>query len=397
MKGPQTYLNALGMVNALGHNCDEIYEALCSGSQHGIRPRSDLIPGREVYVAEISGALPSIDERLKEYDCRNNQILLAAFNQVREEFEKKAEKYGRHRIGVVLGATTAGIAEGEEALKYYDDRGEFPRSFDYKMQELGSPAQFLARHLGLTNLAYSISTACSSSAHVFQSGRNLIEKNICDAVIVGGVDSLCKLTLNGFNSLEALSKTICNPFSTNRDGITIGEAAAVFIMSRDESKIKLLGAGASNDAYHISSPEPDGRGAEAAIRRALGDAHLTAADIAYVNLHGTGTELNDAMESAASARIFESHTWFSSTKPMTGHTLGAAGATEAGICALALLKGTIQVTLPPHIWDGKADAALPRINLAARGQTVDATGKLNFLSASYGFGGNNAALIIGKD
>ncbi len=386
----------MGMINALGRGIDDVYEALCSASQKGIKKRSDLIAGKDVWVGEISGELPQIGGALGAYNCRNNRILLEAFNQIRDEFEKQAAKYGRHRIGIVLGATTAGIAEGEVALDYRTRHHHFPADFSYKMQELGSPAQFLADYLGLSNVAYSISTACSSSAHAFASGRNLLEKNICDAVIVGGVDSLCKLTLNGFNSLEALSKSICNPFSANRDGITIGEAAALFILNREESEIGLLGVGASNDAYHISSPQPEGRGAEIAIRNALRDAQLTAADIAYVNLHGTGTELNDSMESQVNSRVFEKHTLFSSTKPLTGHTLGAAGATEVGMCYLALKKSGKTTMLPPHVWDGNFDETLPRINMVSPSQTIPAAGNLNFLSASYGFGGNNAAVIIGK-
>jgi 3-oxoacyl-[acyl-carrier-protein] synthase I len=395
MKNP-AYLNTMGMVNALGRGIDDVYEAVRAGSQEGIKQRSDLIYGKDVWVGEINGDLPRIGAEFSEYNCRNNRILLEAFNQIRKEFEKYAGKYGKNRIAVILGATTAGIAEGEDALAYHAQHHKFPADFSYKMQELGSPAQFLAKYLGLTNVAYSISTACSSSAHVFASGRNLLEKNICDAVIVGGVDSLCKLTLNGFNSLEALSKSVCNPFSANRDGITIGEAAALFILSREESEISLLGVGASNDAHHISSPEPEGRGAEIAIRSALREAQLAPADIAYVNLHGTGTELNDSMESQVNSRVFEKQTWFSSTKPLTGHTLGAAGATEVGMCYLSLIKAADVAVLPPHIWDGQFDENLPRINLVSQAQTIPATGNLNFLSASYGFGGNNAAVIISK-
>jgi len=253
------------------------------------------------------------------------------------------------------------------------------------------PSIFLLRHLGLGGPAYTISTACTSSAKAFQSARNLLRHGFCDVVLVGGADSLCHLTVNGFSALDSTTATLTNPMSRNRNGINIGEGAALFVMTKEESGIELLGVGESSDAHHISAPHPEGHGAEMAMRAALADAGLTANTIAYLNLHATATPKNDEMESRAVARVFPNSVAASGTKPMTGHTLGAAGATELAFCWLALQDGR----LPPHIWDGEADSDLPTVNLAGIGQRFSQTAARVCMSNSFAFGGSNASLLIG--
>ena len=232
-------------------------------------------------------------------------------------------------------------------------------------------AEFAARYLGLTGPRYTISTACSSSANAFARRARLLAAGRCDAAVVGGADSLCRLTLNGFDALESLSPELCNPFSRNRRGINIGEGACVFLVTRTPSAVRLCGVGESSDGYHMSAPDPDGRGAEIAIRAALAQAGLQPADVGYVNLHGTATLKNDEMESRVVARVFGTATPCGSTKSLIGHTLGAAGAQELGLCWL-LLDGERGRRLPPHLWDGVSGPAAARDRPRRRGPRVGA-------------------------
>jgi 3-oxoacyl-[acyl-carrier-protein] synthase-1 len=216
----------------------------------------------------------------------------------------------------------------------------------------------------------------------------LLQADFCDVALAGGIDSLCDLTLNGFSALESLSGDVCNPMSVNRRGINLGEGGALFLLSRSPSATKLAGWGESADAYHISAPDPEGTGAEAAMRRALTRAGCNAGEIGYLNLHGTATKLNDLMEARAVSRVFGADLPCSSTKPLTGHMLGAAGACEAAFTMMALHAGR----LPAHIWDGERDTEIPHIRLVAR--NGEAHGVRRAMSCSYAFGGNNIALIL---
>ena len=299
------------------------------------------------------------------------------------------ERYGADRVAVVCGTSTSGIAEAEVGLTAYRRDGHWPAGFHYRRQEAGNLGLFVARALGLGGPAYTIATACSSSGKVFASARRLIRAGLADAVVVGGADTLCGMTIGGFDALEALSATRCNPFSVNRDGITIGEGAAAFLISREPGPIELLGVGETSDAHHPTAPDPEGRGAKAAVGMALRQGGLAASDLAYVNLHGTATPLNDAMESRVIADMFGSRMACGSTKGMTGHMLGATGGVEAAFLCLALLDGR----LPPHVWDGQADPALPELSFVAPSQLARGDA---MLSTSFGFGGSNVALLLGR-
>jgi len=228
------------------------------------------------------------------------------------------------------------------------------------------------------------------------SAQRLIATGLCDAAVVGGADTLCKMTIQGFDSLEALAPDYCNPFSRNRDGINIGEGAAVFLMSREPSPVALLGSGESSDAYHVSAPDPEGTGAALAMCRALEHAGLAPEAIGYINLHGTATPLNDAMEGCAVAKIFGGETPCSSTKAMTGNMLGAAGAVEAAFLWLTLEPQFATGLVPPHLWDGAADPAIPSVNLAPAGCRIALSDRCAVLSNSFAFGGSNASVILGR-
>lgn len=392
------YLNALGVICALGRDKHEVSRKLFAGDCSGLRRESAWVPQRALPVAAVPGGLAPIPAELAEHSTRNNQLLLEAALQIRDDIEQAIQTYGHERIGVVLGTSTSGIDEASRGLAHYIREQHFPAEYDYRQQELGAPANFLAEWLQLSGPTYVISTACTSSARALMSAQRLLDLGLCDAVLCGGVDSLCKLTLNGFSSLEAMSDERCNPFSANRNGINIGEAAVLFVMSRQPGAgpaIALLGAGASSDAHHISAPEPSGRGALQAMQKALSRAQLQAAQINYLNLHGTATQHNDAMESLAVAALFAKGVACSSTKPLTGHTLGAAGALEAAFCWLSLSADNHEHALPLHVWDGAADPALPALNWVTANTRLSSIAPRYLMSNSFAFGGNNVSLIIG--
>ena len=396
MKAPSVYLHALGMINALGGDLDSIVPALAAGDARGMASVhtgiGDAFVGSVVTPLELA---PSAD--LARYDCRNNRLLLAALAQIAPAVDAARERYGAHRIGVVLGTSTSGIEAAEAAFVYQAQAGALPSSFNYRQMEIGTAAPFAAAALGVKGPAYTISTACTSSAKAFASARRLLQLQLCDAVVVGGVDSLCELTVQGFASLESTSSARSNPMSRNRCGINVGEGAAVFLMSRDEAAVRLAGVGESSDAHHISSPDPQGVGGELALREALADAGIAPSSIGYVNLHATATRKNDEMEASLMSRVFPEGVATSGTKPLTGHQLGAAGATELGFVWLTLARQ--DVALPRHLWDGEADPALPALDLveterflpreaATQGATRYA------MSNSFAFGGSNVSLIL---
>jgi 3-oxoacyl-[acyl-carrier-protein] synthase-1 len=310
--------------------------------------------------------------------------------------DRAIERFGSERIGIVIGTSTSGIAEGETALHQYAARGKLPEHFHYGQQELGSPAALLAATLGTSGPAYVHSSACASSAKALASAARLILMGACDAVLAGGVDTLCAFTIAGFAALESVSDKRCNPLSRNRDGINIGEGAALFLMSRDPATVALRGWGESSDGYHMSAPDPTGAGARLAMDRALSRAGIAATQVDYINLHGTATVQNDAMEARVIHALFGDRVSVSSTKPFTGHALGAAGAVEAGLCWLAMEDDNPAGRLPPHLWDGVADPALPVLNVAEPGAGLGRPLRWA-LSNSFAFGGANVTLVLGRE
>ncbi|MGV3581809.1 MAG: beta-ketoacyl-[acyl-carrier-protein] synthase family protein [Methylophilus sp.] len=352
----------------------------------------------DTFIGEVSGVdevkLPS---HLAEFDCRNNRLAQLALEQdnFAQAIFAAAKKYGSHRIGVFIGTSTSGILQTELAYRALDPiTGALPDNFHYSAtHNTFSVTDFTRRYFNLTGPAVTVSSACSSSAKVFASAQRMMKVGLIDAAIVGGVDSLCLTTLYGFNSLELTAKNACRPYDEHRDGISIGEAGAFALLEfaseqQSNQDIFLLGTGESSDAYHMSSPHPEGVGARMAMQAALDMAKLSPSEIDYINLHGTSTQSNDAAEGLAVASIFGMNTPCSSTKGATGHALGAAGGLEAVICALALQNGLLPAGLNTQQLD-------PNIHihylLENQSRAISYV-----MSNSFGFGGTNCSLIFGK-
>ena len=341
-------LTALGVVSCLGAGTDETWRGLAAGSPSHLRRRDDLAPGRSLLVGAVDGPLPALPPALFRYACRNNALTLAALEQIAGPVAAALARYGPERVGVVLGTSTSGVGDAEAAIAHHLRTQALSPTFYYDQLEFGGASGFVAALLGLRGPSYTLSTACSSGARALASARSLLALGVCDAVIAGASDSLCGLTAGGFGALQAIAEGVTNPMSAHRAGITLGEAAALFLVTRDAGGVQLLGAGESSEAHHMSAPDPEGRGARDAMEGALADAGLEPGEIAYLNLHGTGTPLNDAMESVAVHALFGDELPCSSTKPLVGHTLGAAGALEAAFCWLVLRQREgDELVLPP--------------------------------------------------
>ncbi len=332
---------------------------------------------------------------LSQYNCRNNRLAWLGLQQdgFFDAVREAAERYSPQRIGVFLGTSTAGILDTELAYRQRDPHnGSLPTDYNYRgTHNVFSVGEFVRAAAGLRGPAFVVSSACSSSAKVFAAAARMIDAGVIDAAVVGGVDSLCLTTLYGFNSLELLAPEACRPYDADRNGISIGEAAAFGLLERTPAGrhgIVLLGYGESSDAHHMSSPQPEGRGAHQAMQAALGRAGLAPDAIDYINLHGTGTPSNDAAEGKAVAELFGMRVPASSTKGATGHTLGAAGGLEAVISAIALDDGLLP---------GNVGVRTPDPNIPIRLQRKSEPARLRrVLSNSFGFGGTNASLVVGR-
>lgn len=378
------YIHEYAIACALGENADVVRRNLLSPAPRKLCGEARVLGGRIVPVGAIGFPLAG------DADSRCNRLADHCLVALKPGVARQMEEAGPQRIGVVIGTSTSGVGEGSAAFRAKMTDGYWPRDYRFAAQELGDTAAHVAKRTGAHGSVYGISTACTSGAKALASAARLIQAGLCDAVIAGGIDALCDLTLAGFASLKSLSDAVCNPFSANRRGINLGEGGALFILSAQPSAFRLAGWGESADAYHMSAPDPEGKGAETAMLQALARTGCKSADIGYLNLHGTATKLNDAMEARAVSRVFGGKIPCSSTKPMTGHMLGAAGACEAAFALMALEAGR----LPAHIWDGERDVELPPIRLVAGdGEEADLR---RTMSCSYAFGGNNIALVLEK-
>lgn len=385
------YINALGLNNALGSSTQQVFRQLQLNQSLGMQRYESLISGRRTMVARVVIELPTIPEPLAAYRSRANQMVLQAYLQMVDQVEAMKAQYGSHRIGVILGNTTSGVAESEKLQQQLGFGDDFHHQHSYLTEELQSCAQFLSAYADLSGPSLVISTACTSSGRAMIQGWRMLNAGLCDAVIVGGVDSLCGMTLNGFDSLESLEPGLTRPLSKNRQGINIGEGAALLLLSRDPAAVALLGFGESSDAYHISSPDPAGRGAIQVMQAALDMAGLCAEDIGYLNLHGTGTPKNDEMETLAVATVLP-RVPVSSTKPLIGHTLGAASAQEVGLCYL-LLTSPPGSQVPVHLYDQQPDERLAAVNRIDQPLAADFQ---YAMSNSFAFGGSNFSVVIGR-
>lgn len=387
-------LTAMATANPLGLGVPSTWEALRE-DRHGLRPNDFEDASIKTWIGRVEGLeTEPITGNLAHFDCRNNRLALLGLRQ--DGFERAVvrarQRYGPDRVGVLIGTTTSGILETELAYRRRAPSGEMlPMTVRYRQtQNLFSVSDFVRRHLLLNGPVTSISTACSSSAKVFAAASRWMATGLCDAVVIGGGDSLCFMTLYGFASLGLLSDAPCRPCDADRNGLSIGEAAGFILLERQgegDGTIQLLGYGESSDAYHMSTPHPEGTGAALAMERALERAELKPIDIDYVNLHGTGTQANDLAEDRAIWATFGGRTPCSSTKGRTGHTLGAAGITEAIVAALCLRHGFIPGTLHTNRLDSRLQS---RVVL-----TSDYRPLRQVMSNSFGFGGNNCSLIFG--
>ncbi|HEV7633495.1 MAG TPA: beta-ketoacyl-[acyl-carrier-protein] synthase family protein [Steroidobacteraceae bacterium] len=390
-------LTAMTATSCIGRGLAQMLAAL-RAQQSGLAPCTFETVDLATCVGEVAGVeAEQIPAALRDFDCRNNRLAHLALRQdgFDDAVRAAAARWGRQRVGVYLGTSTSGILQTEIAYRHRDPQtGALPADFHYEgTQNLFSVADFLRRALGLQGPSAVISCACSSSAKVFASAARMIKAGLIDAAVVGGVDSLCLTTLYGFHALQLTAVEPCRPYDVARAGISISEAAAFVLIERRPAEpaadsVCLLGTGESSDAWHMSSPHPEGLGARAAMAAALHAAGLAPADIDYINLHGTGTPSNDSAEARAVNAVFGAATPCSSTKGATGHALGAAGALEAVICALALRHGL----MPAGLASTRVDPALAvnylRENRAGRMAHV--------LSNSFGFGGTNCCLVFGR-
>lgn len=385
------YINDLTSVSSLGTDELTIVDSLSHTDRCYLTYRDDLLNEHKgSYFGEIKANLPALDE-YPEHKSRNSAVLAFLADSIKDSINELKQKYSKDRIAIILGTSTSGLDETEDELKKFMQTGVPSRDFYYKSQEFGDPSMFLADYLEIDGPAYTISTACSSSARALICGKRMLESGLVDAVIAGGADTLCKVPINGFNSMGVLSHERCLPFNKNRAGINIGEGGGLMILSKEKASLELLGVGESSDAYHVSSPEPSGAGAISAMEMALDNASLTPDDIGYINLHGTATKLNDAMESKAMASLFKGKVPCSSTKYMTGHTLGAAGIVEASILCY-LLKHDLDLPVQDFSHD-EIDDTLDECGLIK--EKIKAKKKV-MMSNSFAFGGNNASIIIAK-
>jgi 3-oxoacyl-[acyl-carrier-protein] synthase-1 len=360
-----------------------------------LEPPRLIQPEFQTFTGEISAPLPQLSEALKGYETRNTRIALAALDCEGQRFRNAVldamARYGARRVGVIIGTSTSGIYETELAYKSLAEHGIFPPSFNFKQQHAWlATADFVKRELGVKGICYAISTACSTSGKAVAAGQRLIETGVCDAVIVGGVDSICHMTLYGFNSLELTSPKPCTPLDRHRDGISIGEGAGLMLLEKERRRpgdVVLIGYGESSDAYHMTAPHPEGEGSARAMRMALQSAGIEANQLDYVNLHATGTKLNDASEMQAMATVFGPELPCSGSKGMTGHTLGAAGSIEAVITMIALqdrfAPGTCGICEVDNTFSNRVlveNLEIPSIR--------------RVMSNNFGFGGNNVSLVF---
>jgi 3-oxoacyl-[acyl-carrier-protein] synthase-1 len=387
-------VSAYTATSALGHGLQAHLDALLA-ERSGLRPNAFSSAPLPCWIGQVDGVESApLPEALAAWECRNNRLAWLGLNQdgFLDRVAAARARYGAGRIALMLGTSTASIGATEEGYRRLDPDGGLP---DYLLRPAihapHSLCAFVAEALGIEGPCLTVSTACSSSAKVFANAERLIRLGLVDAAVVGGVDTLCDSVLFGFNALELVSPEPCTPFDAGRCGISIGEAAGFALLERVEAAPdapRLLGYGESTDAHHMSTPHPEGLGAELALHDALARAGITAEQVDYINLHGTASQKNDEVEAALVSRAFGAHTRATSTKGFTGHTLGAAGIVEAVITLLALREGLVPGNLGGHHPDPDCGPQFAWHNERRPLRIA--------LSNSFGFGGNNACLAFAR-
>jgi 3-oxoacyl-[acyl-carrier-protein] synthase-1 len=394
---PPLPITACSVFSACGLGTQSLYGALLDG-QHCLHTPHLFDIDFPAWCGEVADELlPELEPSLQEFSTRNARIALAAVNHpadgLRNAVQQAIERYGAKRVGIVLGTSTSGIYETENAYNYLEEHGRVPALFSLPSQHSWvATARFLATELGLEGPCYVISTACSSSSKALASAQRLITTGVCDAVLTGGVDSLCRLTMHGFKSLDIMSERPCTPLDKDRSGISLGEGAGLLLLEKPHDAfsqcVHLLGYGESSDAHHMTAPHPEGKGAVTAMREALARAGITAEDIDYVNLHATGTVLNDRTEMLAMEQVFKSGLHCSGTKGLTGHTLGAAGGIETIITWLSLIQGFKPGTCNLNQLD-------PAFSCTVKRDSETNVPVAFTMNNNFGFGGNNTSVVLG--
>ncbi len=382
-------MTAYALGNALGATTPEVVASLEAG-RSGLKPAADRfgLPF-ETACGTFAGELPVLTGSLAPWDGRLGRMAVSILDELAAPIARALSRWGRDRVAVILGTSTGGIAATESAFDAFRRDGTLPAGFDLdRHHAFDSLVAVVRARTGIAGPGWIVSTACSSSGKVFGSAVRLVAAGLADAVLVGGVDTLCETTLRGFGSLEALARGPCRPFARDRDGTSIGEGGAFLLLEREgDGPARLLGVGESTDAHHMSHPHPEGRGARAAMEEALRCAGLPAAAVDHVNAHGTGTPANDGIEAAAVAAVVGTAVPVASTKGYTGHLLGAAAATEAIFSIVAIERGFVPASLGASPLDPAVTVDVVRERRAMPIRTV--------LSNSFAFGGNNVSLLFG--
>lgn len=384
---PAYPITAWSVCTALGVTTRETVAGL-SAERTGLRAPPVALPFETVCGA-LPASLPELSPSFAHFDSPVARIVAQLHDELSAAITASTKRWGADRVAVVLGTSVGGLAVTEDALAAHHATGVFSPDYDiYKRHSLHAATDLVAARAGLRGPRFALSTACSSSGKVFASAQRLLRANVVDAVIVGGVDSLCQTTIRGFHALSVLSPVPCRPFGLGREGMNLGEGGALFLIEREgDARARLLGVGESADAFHMSSPHPEGAGAKAAMTGALTQAGLAPDQIDHINAHGTGTPKNDQVEARVIGALFGERVPVVSTKGATGHTLGAAGAVEAAFAILAIEEGWIPASLHATPLDPEARIT---VNLARR--TLPCR---TVLSNSFGFGGSNVSVLVG--
>lgn len=401
MRDDSVGLPYMSLISSLGSTPDAVWQHWAHGDRdHYLTTWASPVAREHLWLTgQVHTQLPEVPSTCQALASRCTAMLEHCIQQLMGPIEAFIDQYGRDRIAIIIGSSTSGISRGEQALAS-GPQHPFPPGYHYEQQALSSPAHYIQQRLHLSGPCYTLSTACSSSGKAFAAAQRLILNGMADVALVGGADELCALTTQGFHALASVSNKPSQPFGAEREGINIGEGAALFVMTRAQAEVNLHGVGESSDAHHMSAPDPTGAGALHAMQQALKASALSPSALGYVNLHGTGTPLNDAMETLAFRALYAeqkaSDVCCSATKRLTGHTLGASGALELALCWLLLQADyNRDGIIPPMRGDYALDEKLLPLPLVW--QTARVLSTPTILSNSFAFGGSNVAVCIGRN
>lgn len=379
-------ISAYAACNGLGRTTKEVVQKVSRG-EHGLS-RCPLDVPFETVTGTVPGTLPPPPSKYRAHDSRVLRLALLSYEEIATQVDSVRKRYGDKRVGAVLATSTGGIMVTEDAYFGWKKTGRFDPNHDLRNQhQFFAFADVLCDLSGIAGPRHVVSTACSSSGKAIGTAQRLIRSNLCDAVLVGGVDGICHTTVRGFHSLGVLAPIPCRPFAADRPGMNVGEGAAYLLLEREGDGPRVLGVGESSDSFHMSAPDPEGVGAKLAMERALAQAGLQPADVDHVNAHGTGTARNDTAEAKAIHALLGSDVPVVSTKGYTGHTLGAGGATEAVFSLISLEQGWIPASVGANPVDPEISIHVVARKIEKKLRTV--------LSNSFAFGGNNVSVLFG--